>query len=275
MLPNLDFRHLVDFTFETEFSYASPNSRETMSPDERITNLTTILKTAVRLKYLCLSTYGPDFYDSENVIPKETPEVLADFQSAVDKLDRLEKLSISHLFGDSSFFLTPPDNVKSLRLQGWTTPSWWLQLSKSPLPNLENLFVHHDVANRCWNNREIWSREELKIKSVAVKTLKRFSGAAPLFAQPDFLDCILAANKGLNGQHDYIAQRQDEVIPQIRGSAESLIGTFSSIVQSRMEELTWRNWDENGSRELRLGPDSVRFFTEACIQALNNWRSYC
>ncbi|KAK6508969.1 hypothetical protein TWF481_003736 [Arthrobotrys musiformis] len=64
---------------------------------------------------------------------------------------------------------------------------------------------------------EIQSWSRCKVKSVAFTGLKEFSGAGPLFPGrgPSFADCVLAANEGLNGKHDFIVKRDGDPLPGV------------------------------------------------------------
>ncbi|KAK6516253.1 hypothetical protein TWF506_006162 [Arthrobotrys conoides] len=101
MLPMLDVDFFCDYI-------------ESQNPDDRFVNITTVLNTATRLKWLQLEITNPPFHLKNSDI--ESPEVLANLQKAVDKLDRLDYLSITKFFRRGSFFLVPPPPREEFRV---------------------------------------------------------------------------------------------------------------------------------------------------------------
>ncbi|KAF3176517.1 hypothetical protein TWF788_008003 [Orbilia oligospora] len=255
----IDFQHLVKFRLD--YGYTN-----LVNEDSRIMNLTTILNTAVMLKDLSLISIWRPFEQDIHIL-EESPEVLAGFQQAFDKLVRLERLVIENLFKEKSFFLSPPSNLKYLQIKAMTTPSWWLQLSKCSIPKLETLIIHHQLTRQCWDDQEQWSKEEFRINSVAITTLTGFSGEGPVFGTSDFADCILAANKGLNGNHEFISKRGNQVVPSIQSFARVMKDTMHDILESKLSECTW----ENVGPLLRdRGVDFVTdIFARDCLRTLN------
>ncbi|KAK6357597.1 hypothetical protein TWF718_001905 [Orbilia javanica] len=271
----LDFRRLVHFTFHADFIKGS-RTKCNLKPNEHIRMLTDALETAVRLKRLRLSAGKPSFHDKgfKGDGKGPTEQVLIDFQRVIGKLDRLEELAISNFFTDGTFFLTPPRNVKIFKFRGWTTPSWWLELSKCSLPKLETLSVYHEIIHKCFDTEPyVWRRKEREIESVAITTLTRFSGLGPLHAGHTFADCILEANKGLNGKHDFIVDRGNQVMPGMNEYAEALVGAFSRIVKHKLQDYTWSNWSYYEAA-LKAGPnDCPNFLGDGSEELLRAWRA--
>ncbi|KAF3111904.1 hypothetical protein TWF102_005665 [Orbilia oligospora] len=260
IVPLIDFQHLVKFKLDCK--YTNPGNE-----DGRIMNLTTILNTAVMLKDLSLIAIWRPFREEDINIPEESPEDLASLQKAFDKLGRLERLVVENFFKTKSFFLTPPSNLKYLEIKATTTPSWWLQLSRCSIPKLETLIIKHQLTKQCWDDPGQWSNEEFRINSVAITTLTRFSGEGPVFGTSDFADCILAANKRLNGNHEFISERGKQVVPDIQSLAGVMKNMMHNILKSSLEEYTWENL---GPLMRDRGTDFVAdIFTRECLRNFN------
>ncbi|KAF3317503.1 hypothetical protein TWF173_011151 [Orbilia oligospora] len=261
IVPLIDFQYLVKF--QLDFGRTNPGDE-----DGRIMNLTTILNTAVMLKDLSLTAIRRPFPEEDiDTLEEESPEDLASLQKAFDKLSRLERLVIGNLFIKKSFFLTPPSNLKYLEIKTTTTPSWWLKLSRCSIPKLETLIINHHLTGRCWDDRGQWSNEKFRINSVAITTLTRFSGEGPVFGTSDFADCVLAVNKGLNGNHGFVSERGNQVVPNMQSFASVMKDMMDNILESTLNEYTW----ENVGLLLRdRGTNSVAdIFAQECLRTLN------
>ncbi|KAK6362753.1 hypothetical protein TWF730_000208 [Orbilia blumenaviensis] len=259
----LDFERLTKLAIDSDIEvYAHPNYR--------VVDLTFLLGATPNLTFLHVNVSIKHFDDDDyESAVKEDPEVLQNFQEAISRLERLEKLDLTNLFRDRSFFLIPPANVKTLLLECTTTPSWWVELSKCPLPKVEHLGVIHKIRKTCCEDPYIWSQEEYKITSVAVTTLKRFTGKGPLGpeAEFDFASCILEANKGLNGKHDFEIYRGGEIVPYMERCAQDLISTFTVLVKSNLARQTWGDWAEEWETDYGVGYKRAQFAKE-CISGL-------
>ncbi|KAK6330917.1 hypothetical protein TWF718_003113 [Orbilia javanica] len=254
------------------FTFGSPQFNS--NPEALIKDLSTILTATPNLKTLELSFSDPD--EEYRTWPiHERSNLLTDLQIAFNSLKRLQTLRIKGTFIHPSFFLKTPESVKTLELRCMTTPTWWLGFATYPFKNVENLVLYHETGESQWRDVESEKSHGLdinspdfkfNINSVAISSLKKFSGRAPLFGPSDLLKCVLANNKGLGRKHKFRQNWGDEVLPAIDSCAMVMLDCLSETVTRNKKQYTRKYLQLHGESEEQC----VREFMKKCLQDLGS-----
>ncbi|KAK6522949.1 hypothetical protein TWF281_002376 [Arthrobotrys megalospora] len=185
--------------------------------DRQIQELAGLLSQLVNLKYFSWDTYICDYEYFDLSDPRISKE-LENLQAAFTNMRYLETLVISAYFFHPSFFLTPPESVRTLELGGNLSPSWWRKFAACPLTNVEGLSIgspgypQYFKMHRFTGTEEAEQKiNELILKDVAITSLKffnldahkpQFGGSSKSTYLPaDLAKCIFRRNSGL-GQID-------------------------------------------------------------------------
>ncbi|EGX48939.1 hypothetical protein AOL_s00079g160 [Orbilia oligospora ATCC 24927] len=251
-------------------SFGSAMFNNSLETSALIAQLTNALLATPNLKQLELSFTDPN--QEYRIWPIQSlSEPLASLQGAFDKLERLDSLRINGIFIHPSFFLKVPKSVRNLELQCMTSPIWWREFATYPFENVENLVLYHEIGEPRWGDHpsEItdgirFGQYPILLGSVAISTLKSFSGQGSLSGPSDILECILANNKGLEGRHSFIADWDNEVLPELESCGLILLDCLSESVIRYKKYCTWKHQQANGGTNAQL----VQYFFKQCLKSL-------
>ncbi|KAK6534477.1 hypothetical protein TWF281_005800 [Arthrobotrys megalospora] len=205
--------------------------RRDAPPAQGVEDLTMVLMESPNLTYL--SWEGGTARTQRFHLPMVW-DSLQNLQAAVAKLRHLKVLKIHRYLFHPSFFLTPPESVKTLSLECIVSEAWWRTFSASPLPGLENLTIGYvakcDLPSglQGFVDQAIVKFDTLTLGNVAVRDLKKFSCNRNHTNIPlDLRECIARNNVGLD-----IESRKELK----RGDAEKLLAEcYRSLLKATKE----------------------------------------
>ncbi|KAK6532990.1 hypothetical protein TWF281_007156 [Arthrobotrys megalospora] len=204
------------------------------------------LKTTRNLRSLSLSCRAIQGLNTmAKIYLKDISEELAEFQSAVKNLAKLRKLRIVDSAFYPGFFLTPPDGIRALYYQDYAvTRNWWLELSETPLPNLEWLKLRtREIPPGPWQP----GCHDLTLESFACKSLKYFNiGKKDFSTGPrNLVTRVMESNKNLS-RKCVLNLLRHEVEPAMAKCTDILKARITNFTKEFSEEYRWK-W-LNGSR---------------------------
>ncbi|KAF3933397.1 hypothetical protein ABW19_dt0207098 [Dactylella cylindrospora] len=180
---------------------------------EQISDLTKLLNATVNLNILKLAT---DTEDRGYMPPPiyRLGTLLNNLQAAFTSLRKLRWLFLRGPLFHPSFFVTPPENVRFLKISCDVSVSWWRRFAKCQFRNVEDLrIVHHFAIRGSWMGPEdeddykavddgdmsrLWGDPfPFELGDVAVEGLKRF-WMEGVMGPEDLVSLVLKKNKGLD-----------------------------------------------------------------------------
>ncbi|KAK6360583.1 hypothetical protein TWF730_006722 [Orbilia blumenaviensis] len=207
---------------------------------EELTVLTQLLTEAVNLRELSIfpesKRYGPGPLS-------DLSEPLKELQAAVNGLKKLEALTIvagcqsdgGGVFFHPSFFLSPPENCRSVKYGSTVSIAWWRKFAAHPFTGVEELTLCvRKMSPRFFGwmtegeDEEMvgrWrTRNKIQLGSVALTGLKKLTLSGDRHAElngypTDLETCIYIKNRGLD--EEYRKKMREEVIERFHSQMRS------------------------------------------------------
>ncbi|KAK6502842.1 hypothetical protein TWF481_007884 [Arthrobotrys musiformis] len=143
---------------------------------------------------------------------------LSQLQDVVTNLRRLTGLRIYRYLFHPSFFLVPPDSVRTLSLDCIVSEEWWQSFASCPLPAVEVLSINH--VPRCdsldglrgFGGNEFPKFDTIVLGDVAVRSLRKFSCDRTSSNVPqNLMECMLKRNPRLDLQSRQQMKSQEAI----------------------------------------------------------------
>ncbi|KAK6527109.1 hypothetical protein TWF281_010301 [Arthrobotrys megalospora] len=123
---------------------------------------------------------------------EEISEELEKLQTVFTNMRKLRNLQLQSELFHSSFFLVPPDSVKTLYISRRRENIWWQKFSRCPMPSVEELYVYGTLPRD--------PNYQFEIGEVAIRGLKEFH--LDRFQVPlDLRECIARGNRIYTPKH--------------------------------------------------------------------------
>ncbi|EPS36279.1 hypothetical protein H072_10219 [Dactylellina haptotyla CBS 200.50] len=145
---------------------------------EHIKELTKLLSQLVNLRYFSWNTYFCKYNVFKLAEAKEISDELKKLQNTFTNMRHLKTLVLSEFLFHPSFFLTPPESVRTLEIGGDLSPTWWRQFAACPFTELETLkiqspeYPYFEVEAFVDAEEAAQKIDKLFLKEVAVTSLK-------------------------------------------------------------------------------------------------------
>ncbi|KAK6504336.1 hypothetical protein TWF506_002539 [Arthrobotrys conoides] len=173
----VDLTKITRLTFNISIEGYRPGTEPEETVSRRIKDITSILEKTIYLKYFSWKGDTDRKYHIDSV-----SEELEDLQIAFNNLRDLESLRIENYLFHPSFFLKPPETVRSLVLNCLGSGQWWKGFAACPLTNVTDLRFHRAPAVTSYASelRGFFSADEdlsidtITVEKVAVQSLEVF-----------------------------------------------------------------------------------------------------
>ncbi|KAK6523786.1 hypothetical protein TWF281_001758 [Arthrobotrys megalospora] len=249
------FENVTNLVFDGELN-CYPEIMYRPAGTKSIAGLIKLLSATFNLRQLSLCVRR------STVNPLRHAESLGNIQNTLNKLHNLVKLRIGGEFFHRSFFLIPPPNLRTLKLECKVTPRWWVEFSKCPLPKVEHLVLKCDDLDFDRSRRRQTFEEnagilfdedgKFQIEDLAITTLKDFRGVSNPSWPSDLFDLVLKRNPGLcqKAKRRILSQRvRPRLVDAVSRLERRMIETTNLFVEEYGQKLE-QNMEDG---ELEMG----------------------